>query len=190
MEYVAGLPILDYCRQQQLVTAARLQLLLDVCAAVAFAHAQLVVHCDLKPGNILVTASGRPMLLDFGISDTQAPAAGAHLTGMAYTPRYASPEQKAGQRVGTATDIFSLGLLLAELLDAPWPDGQSPELESLPDELAAIIDCATRTDPAQRYPHVDLFAADLRHYLAGEVVQARRATPAYLARKWLHRRSA
>lgn len=182
MEYVEGLPILEYCRKQRLPTAARLQLLLDVCAAVAFAHGQLVVHCDLKPGNILVTSSRRPMLLDFGISrlltdsaltlDAEASTArtGAQLTGIAYTPRYASPEQKARQRVGTTTDVYSLGLLLAELLDAPWPEGQSPDLVALPDELAAIAARATREDPAQRYPSVDQLADDLRRYLAGEVV--------------------
>lgn len=199
MEYVSGLPILDDCRQRRLPHAARLQLLLDVCAAVAFAHAQLVVHCDLKPGNILVTSSGRPMLLDFGISrllndsamapdagDSPAPA-GTALTGAAYTPRYASPEQKAGQRVGTATDVYSLGLLLAELLDAPWPPGGSPLLSALPDELAAVVLRATREDAAQRYASVDQLADDLRRYLAGEVVQARRATPGYLLRKWLQR---
>ncbi len=199
MEYVEGLPILDYCEQRALPTPTRLALLLDVCAAVAYAHAQLVVHCDLRPGNILVNAAGRPMLLDFGISrlltdtararddDAPMPATDPRVTSIAYTPRYASPEQKAGLRVGTATDIYSLGLLLAELLDAPWPDDAAPDLTTLSDEPAAIVARATHADPAQRYPTVDHLAADLRRFLAGDVVQARQATPTYLARKWLKR---
>lgn len=201
MEYVEGLPLMGYCRQQGLATPARLRLLSEICAAVSFAHQQLVVHCDLKPGNILVTRDGRPMLLDFGISrlveegDSRAhdPDAASHKTASAastslgYTPRYASPEQKAGQRLGTATDVYSLGLVMAELLEAPWPDDGPPDLRALPDELAAIIRLATRPDPEQRYASADHLAADLRRYLAHEAVQAKAATPAYRLRKWLRR---
>lgn len=198
MEYVEGQPLLAWCRARALSSPARLQLWLEVAAAVAFAHRQLVVHCDLKPGNVLVTAEGRPMLLDFGISrlldEAETPlrvdagaAADAGQTAMAYTPRYASPEQKAGQRVGTATDVYSLGLTLAELLEVPWPEDGSPQLERLPEELAAIIDRATAQDPERRYPNVDELAEDVRRYLAQEVVRARRPTPGYLARKWLRR---
>lgn len=201
MEYVEGLPLLEYCRRHAASIPTRLQLMIEICAAVAFAHQHLVVHCDLKPGNILVTASGRPMLLDFGISRllddadqlrevvTGQAEAGAdpRLTQRAYTPRYASPEQRAGKRVGTATDVYSLGLLLAELLEAPWPEDQAPLLADLPAELAAIIAMATREEPTQRYLNVGDLADDLRRYLAHEVVRARRPTPAYLAGKWLRR---
>lgn len=197
MEYVDGQPLLGWCRARALPPPARLRLWLEIAAAVAFAHRQLVVHCDLKPGNVLVTAEGRPMLLDFGISrlldEAETPAveraasADPGQTAMAYTPRYASPEQKAGRRVGTATDVYSLGLTLAELLEVPWPEEGSPQLERLPEELVAIIDRATAPDPEQRYPNVDELAEDVRRYLAQEVVRARRPTPAYLARKWLRR---
>ncbi len=201
MEFVDGLPLVAYCREHTLATPARLRLLAEICAAVSFAHQQLVVHCDLKPGNILVTRDGRPMLLDFGISrlvgdsdgrtlDRDAissKAASTTSTGIGYTPRYASPEQKAGQRVGTATDVYSLGLVMAELLEVPWPDGGQPDIRALPDELGAIIQLATRPDPEQRYASAEHLAADLRRYLAHEAVQAKPATPTYRLRKWLRR---
>ena len=199
MEYVQGLQIHRYCDQHGLSLAARLRLIIDVCAAVIYAHQQLIVHCDLKPANILVTRGGRPLLLDFGISrliDTgdwagsseyAAPNTNATVTGAAYTPRYASPEQKARQQVGTASDIYSLGLVLAELLALEWPDGQPPPLHRLPAELAAIIERATLEQVKDRYGSVEEFAADLRRYLAHEVVLARPPTAFYIARKWLRR---
>ncbi|MBK8285991.1 MAG: serine/threonine protein kinase [Ahniella sp.] len=136
MEYVQGLQIHRYCDQHGLSLAARLRLIIDVCAAVVYAHQQLIVHCDLKPGNILVTSDGRPVLLDFGVSrlvdaadwggstDDAVLNTNTALTGAAYPPRYASPEQKARGQVGTASDIYSLGLVLTELLDLEWPDDQ------------------------------------------------------------------
>ena len=199
MEYVQGLQIHRYCDQHRQSLAARLRLIIDVCAAVVYAHQQLIVHCDLKPGNILVTSDGRPVLLDFGISrllDTGDWASAseiaefnsnAKLTGAAYTPRYASPEQKARQQVGTASDIYSLGLVLTEILDLEWPDDQPPPLHKLPKELAAIIERATHEQVGDRYGSVADFAADLRRYLAHEVVLARPPTAFYVARKWLRR---
>ena len=199
MEYVQGLQIHRYCSQHSLGSAARLRLMIDVCAAVVYAHQQLIVHCDLKPANILVTRGGRPLLLDFGISrliDTgdwagsseyAGPNTNAALTGAAYTPRYASPEQKARQQVGTVSDIYSLGLVLAELLDLEWPDGQVPTLHKLPRELAAIIERATHEQVGDRYASVAEFAADLRRYLAHEVVLARPPSAFYIMRKWLRR---
>ena len=199
MEYVQGLQIHRYCDQHGLSLAARLRLIIDVCAAVVYAHQQLIVHCDLKPGNILVTSDGRPVLLDFGISrlvdtadwggspDDAVPNNNTALTGAAYTPRYASPEQKARQQVGTASDIYSLGLVLTEILDLEWPDGQAPPLHILPTELAAIIERATREQVSDRYGSLAEFAADLRRYLAHEVVLARPPTTFYIIRKWLRR---
>ncbi len=199
MEYVQGLQIHRYCDQHGLSLAARLRLIIDVCAAVVYAHQQLIVHCDLKPGNILVTSDGRPVLLDFGVSrlvdvadwggstDDAVLNTNTALTGAAYTPRFASPEQKARGQVGTASDIYSLGLVLTEILDLEWPDDQRPPLQRLPTELAAIIERATRQQVADRYGSVAEFAADLRRYLAHEVVLARPATAFYIARKWLRR---
>ncbi len=203
MEFVEGLPLLEYCRRHALDTPARLRLLREICSAVSFAHQQLVVHCDLKPGNILVTDQGRPMLLDFGISRLledadqmsvgpedriEGEAVDPQSTHRAYTPRYASPEQKAGRRVGTGTDVYSLGLVIAELLGLEWPEGSMPELGKLPEELAAIIELATRTNPEARYATVGDLAEDLRRFQAHEAVRACRPTPAYLLRKWLRRR--
>jgi serine/threonine-protein kinase len=122
LEHVEGQPIGAYCKQHRLGVEARLRLFLDVCAAVAFAHRNLVVHRDLKPANILVDAEGTPKLLDFGIAKLLAPAlveAGLTLgTGAKapMTPDYASPEQWDGRPVTTATDVYGLGILLLQLL--------------------------------------------------------------------------
>ncbi|AVP95806.1 hypothetical protein C7S18_00700 [Ahniella affigens] len=200
MEYVDGLPLLDYCQRHHVSQQERLNLLREICAAVGFAHQRLVVHCDLKPSNILVMPNGRPMLLDFGISrlleDAELPNADSEprlstppgTTQLSYTPRYASPEQKAGKRVSTATDVYSLGLLLAETLDAPWPESESlPDLSRLPIELAAIIKKATAEQPEQRYASIERLAEDLRRYASHEAVLALPARFSYLARKWLWR---
>lgn len=125
MEAIAGLPIDRYCNEKGLSVAGRLALFRTVCAAVQDAHQHLVVHRDIKPGNILVTADGTVKLLDFGIAkilDAQAAGAQATMTAMAaMTPEYASPEQIKGERVTTASDIYSLGVLLYQLLTGLWP---------------------------------------------------------------------
>ncbi|HKQ75995.1 MAG TPA: protein kinase [Blastocatellia bacterium] len=142
MEYIEGLPIHRYCDTRRLNVTERLKLFRLVCAAVAYAHEQQVIHRDIKPGNILVTEEGTPKLLDFGISkilnpdlayDTIDPT----LTAMRMmTPEYASPEQARGEQVTDATDQYSLGVLLYELLT-----GQRPHLlrNRAPHEIARII---------------------------------------------------
>ncbi|MCH9650015.1 MAG: serine/threonine-protein kinase [Deltaproteobacteria bacterium] len=122
MEYVDGEPIDRFCDQQRWGIEARLRLFETVCSAVSHAHRNLIVHRDLKPSNILVTAEGIPKLLDFGIAkllDDEAGSASGRRTARSerfLTPAYGSPEQFAGQAVTTATDIYSLGALLYELL--------------------------------------------------------------------------
>lgn len=143
MEFITGLPIDDYCERHGLAVAERLRLFRVVCLAVHYAHQNLVVHRDIKPTNILVTADGAPKLLDFGIAKILTPegvglpttlTAGAGVLPM--TPEYASPEQVRGGVVTTATDIYSLGVVLYELLA-----GQRPyELRSrTPAELERVV---------------------------------------------------
>lgn len=127
MTYIEGDTLLDTCRAQKLNIFKRLDLFEQVCDAVAYAHRNLIVHRDLKPGNILVTADGQVKLLDFGIAkligDAPAsPAADLTQTGqMVATPAYASPEQLRGDPVSTTSDVYSLGLLLFELLTGRHP---------------------------------------------------------------------
>ncbi len=119
MEYIAGLRIDDYCAAQQLPLVGRLRLFLDVCRGVAYAHQHLIVHRDIKPSNIIVNDEGEPKLLDFGIAKLlDAEHADEHTQThfRAFTPEYAAPEQVTGGHVTTASDVYSLGVLLNELL--------------------------------------------------------------------------
>ncbi len=126
MEYIDGQPIDQYCDSHRLSTAQRLDLFLSVCGAVQAAHGRLVVHCDLKPSNILVTKDGIPKLLDFGIArllDTGDTSGSTTLTasGRMMTPEYASPEQVRGETLSTASDVYSLGGVLYRLLTGRRP---------------------------------------------------------------------
>jgi eukaryotic-like serine/threonine-protein kinase len=230
MEYVQGLTIDVYCQEKKLSQAAILRLYADVCAAVAFAHQNLIIHCDLKPNNVLVTNDGRPILLDFGISrllmdstplgeisnsDTRALGL-SNVTNLAYTPGYASPEQQTLGRVSTTTDVYSLAVMLSELLGvalfkAPKLDTEfasqpteiitkqtdssaatnwhvaALNLTQLSPDLAAIIQRATRILPAERYASVSAFATDLLRYTQRLPVAARKPSWGYVLRLWLHR---
>ncbi|MGA8775997.1 MAG: serine/threonine-protein kinase [Terriglobales bacterium] len=127
MELVEGKPIDEYCDEAKLGVAARLELFQSVCSAVQYAHQRLVVHRDIKPGNILVTAEGLPKLLDFGIAtllspENYSPEGDPTATAMRMmTPQYASPEQLRGDVITTATDVYSLGVVLYRLLTGQLP---------------------------------------------------------------------
>jgi serine/threonine protein kinase/tetratricopeptide (TPR) repeat protein len=125
MDYVEGVPITEYARERQLSIPERLKLFREVCSAVAYAHQNLVVHRDLKPSNILVTKAGQPRLLDFGIAKLLQPevdGAAATMTVLrAMTPEYASPEQVKGNAITTVSDVYSLGVVLYELLTGDRP---------------------------------------------------------------------
>jgi serine/threonine-protein kinase len=219
MEYVDGVPLDVFCRAHGLDVAQRLQLFLQVTDAVAHAHARLVVHRDLKPTNILVTAHGDVRLLDFGVAkllegdDAQA----THLTqvmGRAATPDYASPEQVGGRAVTVATDVYSLGVVLYELLtgvrpyrlgrptaaaleeailtaDVPLAStrvADDPRLaRRLRGDLDTVLAKALRKKPALRYASVESFAADVQRHLAGAPVEAQPPTRRYRAAKFVRR---
>ena len=142
MELIEGQPITEYCHERRLSVAERLQLFAQVCAAVQYAHQHLIIHRDIKPGNILVTPDGTPKLLDFGIAKIigageDSPQLDATLTAFRIlTPRYASPEQIKGEPMTTASDVYSLGVVLYELLAARSPYGDATNSSS---EIARAV---------------------------------------------------
>src|SRR5262249_43409842 len=144
LEYVDGEPITEYCVRRNLPPRARLDLFLRVCTAVEYAHRSLIIHRDLKPGNILVTADGEPKLLDFGIAKLLNPAGdGTATMFQAMTPQYASPEQITGEAVSTVTDVYSLGVILYELMTRRHPYVVQ---SSSPSEIQRIV-CQTEPAP-------------------------------------------
>jgi serine/threonine protein kinase/Tfp pilus assembly protein PilF len=207
MEYVEGTPLTTYCEQEKLTVRQRLQLFRRVCDALSHAHRQLVVHRDVKPGNILVTSDGEPKLLDFGISKLLNPETATGTTTVtaglqAMTPDYASPEQVRGEAVSTLTDVYSLGAVLYELLTGRRPHNLAthdpleiareicerpvppPQINA---ELDLIILKAMQTEPPRRYQSVEQLSEDIRRYLSGLPILARPDTLAYRVSKFARR---
>jgi serine/threonine-protein kinase len=220
MEYIEGLPITTYCEKHALTIRQRLELFRYVCNAVQYAHRNLVIHRDLKPSNIWVTSEGIPKLLDFGIAKLLNPEMveefpSATVTSMRMmTPEYASPEQVRGDQVTTATDVYSLGAVLYELLTNEQPykinkrslheieriiceeDPEPPSsmvarskkmTREFSRELDNILLMAMYKDPQQRYSTVAQFAEDITRYLDGLPILARTPTVRYRALKFARR---
>ncbi len=214
LEYVDGERIDTWCQGRQLPLSARVALFLQVARAVAYAHAQLVVHRDLKPANILVTGAGEVKLLDFGIAKLAAEgvAEETELTreaGRAFTPEYASPEQILGRPLGTASDVYSLGVVLFELLagvrpyrlqrhsraaleeavaaaEVPRPSSLAPaeRRAAIRGDLDTIVLKALRREPAGRYATVAALADDLQRHLDQRPVLAQPDSAWYRLRKF------
>jgi eukaryotic-like serine/threonine-protein kinase len=217
LEYVAGRPIDAYCRDEQPGLHACLDLFAQVANAVAYAHGKLVIHRDLKPANILVSAEGQVRLLDFGIAklldEGSAPATRlTELSGRALTPDYASPEQILGEPLTIASDVYSLGVILYELLTGTRPyklkrdsrgaledailqaEPARPSAvadrqwrRSLRGDLDTIVTKALKKNPQERYATVHALLEDIQRYLTSRPVLARPDSARYRLTKFVAR---
>lgn len=205
MEYIRGQAIDHYCQLHKLTPRQILELFLIVCETVQHAQQNLIVHCDLKPDNIMVTADGNPKLLDFGIAQLLDPL--RNQTGVAnsigslnpLTPEFAAPEQLQGERITTATDVYALGNILYRLLtgvtpqlatapvDAPSSVAPEHLRKPLRCEIDAIVIKALSHNPNERYSSAQQLADDLRRFLSGHIVTASNTGALYRSGKFLNR---
>ena len=209
LELVEGESILDHARSHALDIPGRLRLFMAVCRAVEAAHRALIVHRDLKPSNVMVTAHGDVKLLDFGIAKLLDSEDKEHTQHHPMTPAYAAPEQFTGGQITTATDVYALGVLLAELVtgrrhesgDSRTPSGQITDIGDTQAQVAAaralrrrlrgdldnIVLKATASEPERRYASAGTLADDIQRHLADEPVTAHPPSSVYRARKFIDR---
>jgi serine/threonine protein kinase len=216
MEYIEGAPIDTYCRDAALSIEAKLRLFQSVCGAVEYAHHNLVIHRDIKPANILVTAAGLPKLLDFGIARLLDPelarAARTRSSQRLMTPEYASPEQVRGESVSTSSDVYSMGVLLYELLasarafrfrtdspleiarticeETPPPPSEASvgaDARRLRGDLDRVVMMAIRKEPERRYASIAQFSGDIKAYLEGYPLLARTDSLGYRSGTFIRR---
>lgn len=220
MEYVEGKNIMEYADQNNLDLKSRLIIFRDICTAVTLAHRNLIIHRDLKPSNILVNGEGNPKLLDFGIAKMLSGGNEGFVTAtrqLILTPEYSSPEQLRGEQLTTASDIYSLGVLLYQLLtgvlpykingasfgevlrvvcetEAPRPsvlknhDGAPPiNPRDLRGDIENIVLKAIRKEPERRYSSVEQLSGDIKNYLDGRPVSASRDSWGYRTGKFIRR---
>ncbi len=213
MEQIDGVPITRYCEEQRLDVQQRVALFLQVAEAVAYSHRHLLVHCDIKPSNVLVDRDGHVKLLDFGIAAMLSDDEGSRSASpeLRCSPAYAAPEQLRGETPAVAQDIFSLGALLYELISGerirdlrqatsvlfgkPVPDDIPPPSEQngpipaarLKGDLDAICMQALSPDPEQRYSVVASLMGELRRWQTGLPVRARQGGRLYVLGKWFRR---
>jgi serine/threonine protein kinase/tetratricopeptide (TPR) repeat protein len=216
MPYVEGTPLTEYCREKQCSIAERLRLVRAVAEAVQYAHSQAIIHRDLKPSNILVKADGTVRLLDFGIAkqmEATEPSDRTQTIWRAMTLAYAAPEQVRGERLGTQVDVYSLGVILYELLAGKLPfdfsnlshaEAERTILQHQVEppsavakrggaakaawgELDVLCLAAMHKDPGRRYQSVEALIRDIDHYLKSEPLEARPDTLGYRMRKFVRR---
>jgi serine/threonine protein kinase/tetratricopeptide (TPR) repeat protein len=207
LEQVDGVPIDRYCDTHRLNQTERIRLILKVCEAVQFAHCNLIVHRDIKPDNVLVTAGGNPKLIDFGVAKDLGEES-MMTVSQAFTPGYASPEQARGLAVTVATDVYGLGGLSYRLLtgEAPRKAGQTPLVElikliseedvtrpsliktELRGDIENILLKALQREPSRRYGSIPEFADDLTRFLEQRPVQATPDSLAYRTSRFVRRR--
>ncbi len=200
LEYVEGTPITNYCHNKTMSIRERVALMRDVASGIQAAHTQLIVHRDLKPANVLVTTNGEVKLLDFGIAklldDDEHDSALTQLGHRIATPDYAAPEQLHGNAISAATDVYTMGVMLYELLtgvrpfksrsrlgsmlddrrEAPLASGMvhGKQRHALSGDLDSILSKALESEPGHRYASADAFSDDLQRYLHHQPIRARR----------------